>query len=614
MMVTFFECGTVRRILFPITCCLSLLRFLSCQMCGEVPHNNAPSVKITTSPAVDALVYGSSLNLTCTARVTRNSLHYKEYNAPCEIEWFLTSVKMVHHCKLKDCLHASSVMNCTLTLGGSHNKLNSSGNFTCKASNGNNECTRQKIEIKPLFVARPTEYSAKARLPAEIRKLDPKVMPIAFICIFGTFGIWSVVYFLWYRKLRRRIAEGQERDNTAGRQTPSEDQDCIRLEEQETSENFYYSIDSTPASPLLPQRAVSQENVPLSGELGSNLLDISRRDLPPIPNDHIPPRRPPKSNKKEQAEEQLRCVCIHRSNESGYGSAESNDNLFIHEETAANSERRSTYSPKCFDIEENWRIDFPRLHVFEDEKLGEGAFGIVRKGKYRAKNGQILDVAVKQLKDTAGVSENSDLLNEIKIFKQAGQHPNIVNFVGECIKSDKILLVTELVNGKSLEVFLKSKKIEFAANQPRKYENVPFGLSDRHLLDIALQIALGMKHLQEKKCIHRDLAARNVFIDHNNVAKVGDFGLARDISKDGIYTQTSNGRVPWRWLSLESLKDHSYSYCSDVWSFGIVLWEIAAYGEQPYPFIETPFELKTYLSRGERMSSPEHCCKKMLIT
>ncbi|XP_068762211.1 fibroblast growth factor receptor 4-like isoform X1 [Montipora capricornis] len=804
MMVTFycFECGIAWRILFLITCCLSLLRFLSCQICGEVPHNSAPSVKITTSPTVDALVYGSSLNLTCTARVTRKSLPYKEkYNAPCEIEWWLTGGKMVHRCKLKVCLHASSVMNCTITLGGSYNELNSSGNFTCKASNGNNQCTRQKIEIKPLFVSglqtpeitpvnqsarigsnvtflctvgghprpvmswfrtannsdtfnesnsririktnvkrgqshliiaeitkhdygiyfcsaknilgeqvsnpavlwqttglqkpettplnqsarigsnvtflctvgghpRPViswfrtannsdtfnESNSRIRIKtnvkrgqshliiAEITKHDygiyfcsaknilgeqvsnpavlwqttvakpteysvksPRVMPIVFICIFGTLGIGSVVYFLWYRKLRRRIAEAQERDNTADRQTPSDDQDWIRLEKKETSDNIYDSIDSTLASPLVAQRAVGRENVPLLGGVGSNQLDMPRRDLPPIPNGHIPPRRPPKPNKKEQAEEQLRCVCIHNSNES----AESNDNLLIHQETAANSERRSIHLPKCPDIEENWRIDFQRLRVFEDEKLGEGAFGIVRKGKYRAKNGQILDVAVKQLKDTAGVSDDSDLLNEIKIFKQAGQHPNIVNFVGECTKSDKILLVTELVHGKSLEAFLKSKKNEFPDNQPRKYENVRFGLSDRHLLEIALQIALGMKHLQEKKCIHRDLAARNVFIDHNHVAKLGDFGLARDISKDGIYTQTSNDRVPWRWLSLESLKDHSYTYCSDVWSFGIVLWEIAAYGEQPYPFIETPCDLKTYLSQGERMSSPKHCCKKM---
>ena len=100
---------------------------------------------------MDALVYGSSRNLTCTAKVTGKRLAYTDNkNASCKIEWWLTGVR-VHRCEFMNCLHASSEMSCILALGGSYNELNSSGTFTCKASNDNNECTTQKIEIKPLF-------------------------------------------------------------------------------------------------------------------------------------------------------------------------------------------------------------------------------------------------------------------------------------------------------------------------------------------------------------------------------------------------------------------------------------------------------------------------------
>ncbi|XP_015758164.1 PREDICTED: fibroblast growth factor receptor 2-like [Acropora digitifera] len=118
-----------------------------------------------------------------------------------------------------------------------------------------------------------------------------------------------------------------------------------------------------------------------------------------------------------------------------------------------------------------------------------------------------------------------------------------------------------------------------------------------------------MQHLHERKVIHRDLAARNVLIDQNNVVKVGDFGMARDISVHGIYTKTSDSKVPWRWLSIESLKDQVYTAFSDVWSYGILLWEIATYGETPYPSIRTPDQLKNDLSSGVRMSRPENCCE-----
>ncbi|XP_074639559.1 proto-oncogene tyrosine-protein kinase receptor Ret-like [Acropora palmata] len=311
---------------------------------------------------------------------------------------------------------------------------------------------------------------------------------------------------------------------------------------------------------------------------------------------------PPKPNEEFKADEQVECICIHKGRYSGFDSSESSDKLFSDRETTPNS--KSTISLGGHDIEENWQIDSQKLRVFDDEVLGEGEFGIVKKGHYEGK-----DVAVKQLKDTADMTENLGILSEIRILKQAGQHRNIVTFIGACINSGDTLLLTELITGESLLSFLKSKKVEFQTHQKGQYKNLKFGLNDRQLLNIALQIAFGMQHLHERKVIHRDLAARNVLIDQNNVIKVGDFGMARDISVDGIYTKISDSKVPWRWLSIESLKDQVYTAFSDVWSYGILLWEIATYGETPYPSIRTPDQLKNDLSSGVRMSRPENCCE-----
>ncbi|RMX49124.1 hypothetical protein pdam_00003867, partial [Pocillopora damicornis] len=129
-------------------------------------------------------------------------------------------------------------------------------------------------------------------------------------------------------------------------------------------------------------------------------------------------------------------------------------------------------------------------------------------------------------------------------------------------------VVTELVRGGNLESLLKSKD-----DGSNEYANICCKLSDRQLLNIALQVALGMQHLEERKCIHRDLAARNVFIDSNKVAKVGDFGLARNISDDGLYIKTSCVR--------------------------------------PYPSIKSPLSLVSRLSTGYQMPRPHQCSEEL---
>ncbi|XP_022803446.1 fibroblast growth factor receptor 1-like [Stylophora pistillata] len=252
------------------------------------------------------------------------------------------------------------------------------------------------------------------------------------------------------------------------------------------------------------------------------------------------------------------------------------------------------------------RDNIENLEVL-DEILGEGEFGIVYKGRYCGKDGNVTDVAVKKLKDP-NASAKKALLNEIRTLKHAGKHPNIVTLVGTRIERGSILVVTELIRGDSLENLLKAKNTPKEWNQ---YHNVCCKLNDRQLVTIAFQIATGMQHLEERKFVHRDLAARNILVDANLVAKVGDFGLARDISEAGIYTITSSGSLPWRWSSLESLRDLSFTSASDVWSFGIVLWEIATYGGLPYPDITSPLALVSQLAAGYRMPRPNQCSREL---
>ncbi|XP_029206362.2 discoidin domain-containing receptor 2-like isoform X1 [Acropora millepora] len=695
-----FQC----HILFLVSCCFSFLPFLSSQICNETPQSSAPFVEIIQTPSVDPQNHGSSLNLTCSAKLMNKRYSNPVYTRtqPCKIVWWFNR-KKVKSCS-RECSQAKGEMNCTLTLGGRENQLKVVGNFSCKASNGNYFCTLKRILLKHSFGIRtsqiapvnrtaptgcnstfrcrtdghpkPTtwirngsdsnilnETNPKINTTTDLEKgirtsqiapvnqtaptscnstlrcrtgghpkpttwirngsdsnilnetnpsinttTDPekdaspltnvmadsthigRVFAIAIPCIAVTLAICGLLYFLWYRKSRRR-AKKCERDLRMSTYT----------DEEALLEMVYESPEDEDTVTFEQKTVESLNDTETNGSPGDDLGDKSKRELSPRHNADALPSSPPKPNEKFKGDERVECICILKGRDSGFDSSESSDNLFSDRKTIPNS-RSSTISLGGHDIEENWQIDSQKLRVFDDEVLGEGEFGIVKKGHYGGR-----DVAVKQLKDTADVTEN--ILSEIRILKQAGQHRNIVTFIGACINSGDTLLVIELITGESLLSFLKSKKVEFQTHQNDEYKNLNFGLNDRQLLNIALQIAFGMQHLHERKVIHRDLAARNVLIDQNNVVKVGDFGMARDISVDGIYTKTSDSKVPWRWLSIESLKDQVYTAFSDVWSYGILLWEIATYGGTPYPSIRTPDQLKKYLSSGVRMSRPENCCE-----
>ena len=215
-------------------------------------------------------------------------------------------------------------------------------------------------------------------------------------------------------------------------------------------------------------------------------------------------------------------------------------------------------------------------------------------------------MAVKTLKPGADRYDYKDLMAELSIMKQAGSHPNIVSLLGACSVDGPLYLVMELVSGGNLLCFLRKSRC-----QNPHYINISSSLNERELLKIAKDVSDGMSYLSSLNIVHRDLAARNVLLTEDKIAKVTDFGLARDLQLEGVYTKTTTaGRLPVKWMAPESIRFHIYTSKSDVWSFGVLLWEIISIGQCPYPGIPARL-LARKLMIGYRMQKPTQCSDDM---
>uniref|UniRef100_A0AAF5PGR0 Receptor protein-tyrosine kinase n=4 Tax=Wuchereria bancrofti TaxID=6293 RepID=A0AAF5PGR0_WUCBA len=294
-----------------------------------------------------------------------------------------------------------------------------------------------------------------------------------------------------------------------------------------------------------------------------------------------------------------------------------------------------------------WEVERSRLHFVE--MLGEGAFGEVWKAILRmpvvrttTNRGDTREeeVAVKKLKASAHEKELIDLVSEMETFKIIGHHENLLRLIGCCTGTGPLYVIVELCKHGNLRDFLRAHRprdadsgsqvpeaTNFASGvggssdhylEPRKLQRKLTAasthdqpmlikhLTQRHLVQFAWQVAKGMEFMASRKIIHRDLAARNVLVADGFVMKISDFGLSRDVHYNDYYRKKGNGRLPIKWMALEALDSHVYTIYSDVWSFGILLWEIMTLGGTPYPSIAMQ-QLYSCLKEGYRMEAPDNC-------
>ncbi|XP_068153739.1 tyrosine kinase receptor Cad96Ca [Drosophila tropicalis] len=255
------------------------------------------------------------------------------------------------------------------------------------------------------------------------------------------------------------------------------------------------------------------------------------------------------------------------------------------------------------------RWEFPRHRLKFFNILGEGAFGQVWRCEANELNGSegVTTVAVKTLKESATGVEKKDLLSELEVMKSLEPHINVVQLLGCCTDKDPTFVILEYVNRGKLQTYLRNSRAERHYGNTHGKSNI---LTSGDLTSFMYQVAKGMDYLTSRGIIHRDLAARNILITDDHTCKVADFGFARDVVTSKIYERKSEGKLPIRWMATESLYDNIFSAKSDIWSFGILMWEIVTLGSTPYPGISAA-DVMRKVRDGYRLEKPEHCRREL---
>ena len=286
---------------------------------------------------------------------------------------------------------------------------------------------------------------------------------------------------------------------------------------------------------------------------------------------------------------------------AGYNPAATNDNQNIDinklPSNTAYHETKALLNPKLE------KLEYPRNNIIYIKDLGQGAFGRV----FQAKAPGLIAgedfslVAVKMLKDDASQDMQVDFEREACLLAEY-DHPNIVKLLGVCALGRPMCLLFEFMARGDLNDFLRKCSPYIAAN---RQEALRLDLSHMEMLTIAQQIAAGMVYLSERKFVHRDLATRNCLIDENMVVKIADFGLSHKIYLQDYYKGDEHDAIPIRWMPLESILYNKYTIESDVWAFGVCLWEIFSFALQPY-FGMTHEEVVKYVKDGNMLNCPEN--------
>ncbi|XP_051577816.1 tyrosine-protein kinase Fes/Fps-like isoform X2 [Myxocyprinus asiaticus] len=239
-------------------------------------------------------------------------------------------------------------------------------------------------------------------------------------------------------------------------------------------------------------------------------------------------------------------------------------------------------------LKDKWVLEHD--DVILGQSIGRGNFGEVFSGRLHSDN---TPVAVKACRENLPIEQKNKFLMEARILKQY-DHPNIVKLIGVCTQKQPIYIIMELVQGGDFLTFLRTEG---------------HNLKPKMLIRMAENVASGMAYLESKKCIHRDLAARNCLVGEASVVKISDFGMSRQ-EQDGVYSATGvMKQIPVKWTAPEALNYGRYTTESDVWSFGVLLWETFSRGVTPYtiPHNMTNQQTRDEVERGYRMPAPNNC-------
>lgn len=245
--------------------------------------------------------------------------------------------------------------------------------------------------------------------------------------------------------------------------------------------------------------------------------------------------------------------------------------------------------------------EIPRENLTLVRQLGQGAFGMVHQGYMRssASDSVEMTVAVKTLAELSAPQAELDFIMEAVIMSRF-DHPNIVHFIGVSFDRHPRYIVLELLSGGDLKSFLRDVR-------PTKDRPSPLTMSD--LLTGAIDVAKGLEYLEMKRFIHRDIAARNCLLTTKGpgrVVKIADFGMSKDIYRADYYRKGGRTMIPVKWMPPEAFLDGVFTSKTDVWSFGVLLWEVMSLGLLPYPGRGNT-EVMQLVMDGHRLSRPPNC-------